>query len=116
MLPDRCAPSHPGVAERIRRGFLDRAVVADLTEWGSECDRPEKILDLLVADRRSLLPWLEDVPVITDDHPYTEFPLWRALLRGVDYHALLNGELLRRQLMTASENPASSRTESEEIQ
>ncbi len=105
-----------GMAEKIRRGFLDRAVVADLAEWGSECDRPEKILDLLVADRRKLLRWLADVPVITDDHPYTEFPLWRALFGAVDYGTPLSGEILRRQLMTPSENRSSSRTESDEVQ
>lgn len=109
-----CRPIQ-GVAERIRRGFRDRAVVADLKEWGSECDRPEKVLDLFVADRRRLASRLDDVPVITDDHPYTEFPFWRALSQTVDYSKRLSGESLRRQLATASENLPTLPPESEKI-
>jgi spermidine synthase len=90
------------IAERVRRGFRDPAVAADLAEWDHSCDQPEKILDLFLGEGRDLAPLLADAPVITDDRPYTEFPLWRALLGRGDYYSPLNGERLRRQLMDRS--------------
>lgn len=86
------------IAGRIRRGFKVPAVVEDLREWGDECASPEKVLDLLIADRATLVPWLSDAVAISDDHPYTEFPLWRAVLGTTDYYVPFNGERLRRKL------------------
>jgi spermidine synthase len=67
----------PDVAARIRRGFDDPAVVADLNEWDHQVDTPGKVLALYVCGRDGLLNATGDAPIITDDHPYTEFPLWR---------------------------------------
>jgi spermidine synthase len=90
------------VAEKIQRAYDQPAVVADLVEWGSECDRPDKVCDLFVADDRALRAWLSDARVITDDRPYTEFPLWRALFdRGGAYHRQLTAPGLRQYLKAA---------------
>ncbi len=70
---------HPlhDVEARIRRGFKDPAAVADLVEWDPRCDRPGKVLALRLCDRDELLKFTSGSPIISDDHPYTEFPLWR---------------------------------------
>jgi spermidine synthase len=67
------------VPAKIAGLYQSPAVVADLTAWGNEYDRAEKILALRVCDDKRLRPLVEDVPVITDDRPYTEFTLWRFL-------------------------------------
>jgi hypothetical protein len=37
------------------------------------------LLSLLLLRPEELKRFVGDAPVITDDHPYTEFPLWRML-------------------------------------
>ena len=82
-------PSYPGflligthrpltdVDARVRRGFDDPVTVADLTEWDNSCKTPAQVLALRLCDRNALLNFTSDAPILTDDHPYTEFPLWR---------------------------------------
>jgi hypothetical protein len=65
---------------------------------GPECDSPDKVLQLYLADRPRLLELVADAPVITDDRPYTEFPLWRAVFRPPGYREDLDGPRLRRLL------------------
>jgi spermidine synthase len=87
-----------GVERKVRDGFRNPAVVADLVEWGRECDSPEKVLGLYLADERPLRGLLADAPVITDDRPYTEFPLLRTLRGGSRYYEVLNAPRLRQEL------------------
>lgn len=89
-----------GIADKIRQGFREAVVVADLVEWGAECDRPEKILALQIAETSRLRALVANAAIITDDRPYTEFPLWRALFGWGGYHRKLNGPRLR-QLLTS---------------
>ncbi len=84
--------------EKIRKGYGQAAVVADLLEWSNVCDRPEKILDLYVAEGQDLRGFVSSSPVITDDCPYTEFPLWRALFAQAEYHQQLTGRRLQEVL------------------
>ena len=67
------------VDARVRRGFSDPVVVKDLVEWDRSCETPEKVLSLRLCDRETILDFTSDVPAVTDDHPYTEFPLWRLI-------------------------------------
>ncbi|HEV3259044.1 MAG TPA: fused MFS/spermidine synthase [Gemmataceae bacterium] len=83
------------VGTKIRRAYGDPAVVADLLEWGREFDRPEKVLGLHVADKQQVRDFVGGVPVISDDRPYTEFPLWRALLNKEDYEQEFSARTLR---------------------
>ncbi|MDR3632839.1 MAG: fused MFS/spermidine synthase [Isosphaeraceae bacterium] len=92
------AQDFPDIERNVRAGFREPAVLADLEEWGRECDRPEKVLSLYLADEVKLRPWLRDTPDISDDRPYTEFPLWRALRRDMAYSVLLDGAKLGREL------------------
>jgi spermidine synthase len=63
---------------RIEQGFADRAIVKDLLEWDETCATPEKVNSLWLCDRDELLRFCGDAPIISDDHPYTEFPLQRS--------------------------------------
>jgi len=83
------------VGPKVRRAYQNRAVVADLLEWGREFDRPENVLALHVADKEQLRDFVAGVPVITDDRPYTEFPLWRALLDKGEYEQGFSAYTLR---------------------
>jgi spermidine synthase len=89
------------VETRVRRGFTDPATVADLIEWDNSCDSPEKVLSLQVCDRDALLEFTSDSPIVTDDRPYTEFPLWRMKERGLEYWRSLDATNLRRWLLTS---------------
>jgi spermidine synthase len=87
--------SRPEVGARIRRGYTERAAVADLREWTTLYDTPDQVINLFVADGEQLQPFLADVPIITDDHPWTEFPLGRVLLRGDAYAESLDPARMR---------------------
>ena len=89
------------VEGRVRRGFADPATVADLIEWDNSCDSPEKVLSLQVCDRDALLEFTSHSPIVTDDRPYTEFPLWRMNGRASTYWQLLDATDLRRWLLTS---------------
>ncbi len=83
------------VERKIRAGFQDAKAAADLREWGPECDGPEKVLALFLAEGDAIRDLVAAAPVITDDHPYTEFPLWRAWLGSDDYLPLFGAPQLR---------------------
>jgi spermidine synthase len=88
-----------GIAQKVHKAFETApAVTADLVEWGGECDRPEKVLALYIGDEQQLRPLVSDAPIITDDRPYTEFPLWRAVSGRGEYYRILNGPELRKRL------------------
>ncbi len=99
-----CRQEMRGLAEKVSRGFGDAQVVADLTEWGTECDSAEKVLGLYIADERGLRGFVAGAPVITDDRPLTEFPLWRALSREGEYLEELNAPRLRELLPGRAES------------
>ncbi len=70
---------HPitDVESKIRAGFKDSTVVADLIEWDETCSSPERIMALYLCDRQALLDFTQGSPVVSDDRPYTEFPMFR---------------------------------------
>lgn len=78
------------VPAKVRKLYDIPAIAADLREWGDGLDRPEKILDLYVSDGGALRSVCEHAPLITDDKPFTEFPLWRMLESGGEYHTMIN--------------------------
>ncbi len=55
--------------------------IDDLGTWkgGVDYTRPENLEKLYLTDAAGLARMVEGVPSVTDDHPYTEFPLWRRL-------------------------------------
>jgi spermidine synthase len=57
--------------------------IEDLHEWRTSGDytRPENLEKLYLTDAAGLREMVEGYRPVTDDHPDTEFPLWRFLLR-----------------------------------
>jgi spermidine synthase len=53
--------------------------IEDLGEWDPAFRSPEVLKGLYITDAAGLKPLLANVPDVTDDRPYTEFPLWRQL-------------------------------------
>ena len=74
------------VEAKIRRGMQEKSAYADLVEWGDEFDSAEKLMDLYLGDERDFRRFVGDVPAVTDDHPYLEFPLWRMMFHMDDFY------------------------------
>jgi spermidine synthase len=88
-LRDSAAPD----MRRLRQPQDEAAILADLNEWDRlfpELDALKKLL-LLSPEQVALLG--RGVPVITDDRPYTEFPLWRSMFDPA-YRAILTARQL----------------------
>jgi spermidine synthase len=60
------------VAKRLSR-------VEDLKEWDATYGSEEGLKDLFLLNTWELSTLVAAFPELTDDEPYTEFPLWRAL-------------------------------------
>ncbi|MEI6128139.1 MAG: fused MFS/spermidine synthase, partial [Pseudomonadota bacterium] len=73
----------PDAAELdVRRFFVppaDPDILADLNEWDAFFPTLDALLKLLILSPAQVSILDKGVPVITDDTPYTEFPLWRSL-------------------------------------
>ena len=62
---------------RFKAAASDPAIMADLREFDDDLPSPERIPGQLVLDPRQLAAFVGKAREITDDRPYTEFPLWR---------------------------------------
>lgn len=63
--------------ERFRRAYQDKDILNDITEWDTLVSTPEAMLGLYLLSPAELSAFVRGEPIITDNHPYTEFPLWR---------------------------------------
>jgi spermidine synthase len=63
--------------ERLKAAFAERDIVDDLGEFDTSCVSYDQLIQLLVIDERNIGNVTSDAMIITDDYPYTEFPLWR---------------------------------------
>ncbi len=84
------------VEQKIYRAYENLNMRSDLIEWELTCGRPEQLLEAFVAHGDEVRKLYADVPAVTDDRPYTEFPLWRAI--GNPHPAELTGDRLRQRL------------------
>ena len=64
---------------RVRNLYRNPILLADLVEWDYSVDTPERLLALQICDHRGVARLAGDALIISDDHPYTEFPLWRVV-------------------------------------
>jgi spermidine synthase len=94
-----------GLRERIRKLYGQSLILADLREWGSELDQPEKILDLYLSDERELSAFVAGSEILTDDTPYTEFPFWRSRQNPEEYRQLLTPAIFREFLKARAVHP-----------
>ena len=63
---------------RFREALSDKMVEADINEWEPQPVQPEDIGNMFLLDAAMLGLFTKDALVITDNNPYTEFPLWRS--------------------------------------
>jgi spermidine synthase len=73
----------------------DAAVMHDMNEWSLMFKSPVDMLNLLILDRQQLEKIVAKDKVISDNHPYTEFPMWR-LKFDPEERVVLNAPLLRK--------------------
>ncbi len=62
---------------RFHQIFRNREFLADINEWDNSISSAYALQNLLILNEHELAEYLEGVPIITDNYPYTEFPLWR---------------------------------------
>jgi spermidine synthase len=63
----------------FREALSDSSVAQDLNEWEPRKVRPEDMCGMFLLDASMLEQFTKTAKVITDNNPYTEFPLWRSL-------------------------------------
>jgi hypothetical protein len=56
--------------------------IKDLGEYDNSCVSPQQLYHLLLWNKDKVEKVGRDGVLITDNFPYTEFPLWRYLIRG----------------------------------
>lgn len=62
---------------RFRQASENQKFMDDINEWDTLLPSAEAITDLFLLNATELREYLRDVPIVTDNYPYTEFPLWR---------------------------------------
>ncbi|MBN1405780.1 MAG: fused MFS/spermidine synthase [Candidatus Omnitrophica bacterium] len=65
--------------EKIKNAFENKKLLNDLREYDNSCTTLSQLLNLLIMDSAAINEYTKGSPVITDNFPYTEFPLWRYL-------------------------------------
>ncbi|MHC4417077.1 MAG: spermidine synthase, partial [Planctomycetota bacterium] len=66
---------------KIEQAFRNPRLVKDLSEYDSSCVTSSQLLNLLLLqDKDHIEDAIRNASIITDNFPYTEFPLWRYLL------------------------------------
>jgi len=63
--------------------------IDDLREWTNVYSDESQLQSLYLMDAKELGRLLSDVPVVTDDRPSTEFPLWRFLWNPTGWRMLV---------------------------
>ena len=56
--------------------------IQDLSEWDHRLQDESLLRQLYLMGPVDFSSLTQDFPEVTDDHPYTEFPLWRGVLTG----------------------------------
>lgn len=56
--------------------------IPDLSEWEAIYQDEAILANLYLLGPNELRGLVKNLPEVTDDHPYTEFPLWRGVLTG----------------------------------
>ena len=87
---DQNDKSLSALAEKLSR-------IEDMGEWDHIYRDPEYLKLLYIMGSKELDAMVKGVPVITDDHPYTEFPIWRGVLS--DKVPILDSDKVRIMLL-----------------
>jgi spermidine synthase len=81
-----------GIA-RFREALGSASIEADLNEWEERPLTPEAVQSLYLMGPEALRIFTSGAAVITDNNPYTEFPLWRSI-SDKTYHYTLDARWL----------------------
>lgn len=66
---------------KIEQAFTNPKLLKDLSEFDNSCTTSSRLLNLLFLQKKDRIENItRDALIITDNFPYTEFPLWRYLL------------------------------------
>jgi len=65
-------------SNRFINADKNNEVMKDLNEWEMLFKSSANLLDLKIMSSEELKKCVENSRVITDNYPYTEFPLWRS--------------------------------------
>lgn len=84
-----------GLRARAADPALGAIARADLIEWDATFPDPRYLEQLQVLGPKQFAAFTAGSEVITDDHPYSEFPVWRAQ-HDPAYRILLTGDYLSR--------------------
>ena len=68
----------------IQKLFRNKQVFADMTEYDDALSTPEKLFRFYLADADRVRHRTAKYPMVTDNNPYTEFPLFRYFLFNKD--------------------------------
>ena len=79
--------------QRFRNAAMDETIMSDLHEWDKVVSVPEDMLKLKIMDSKELALFLEGVKEVSDDRPYTEFPIWRKM-NNPEYSVILDAGLV----------------------
>jgi spermidine synthase len=67
---------------KIERAFTNPRLIEDLSEYDNVCATSSQLLNLfMLRDGDDMDGITKTASIITDNYPYTEFPLWRYLFR-----------------------------------
>lgn len=65
--------------QNIQKTFTDPNIINDLSEYDDSCVTPQQLNHLLLWNKDEVEKVGRDGVLVTDNFPYTEFPLWRYL-------------------------------------
>ena len=66
--------------EDIKKLVKRLSAIPDLSEWQGYYKNENVLKNLYLLGPDAFSKLVKNVPEVTDDHPYTEFPLWRGVL------------------------------------
>jgi len=66
--------------DRFHRAFENKKFLEDINEFDKSVYSGDALADLFILNETELVEYLRNVPIITDNYPYTEFPLWRSII------------------------------------
>jgi spermidine synthase len=84
------------------------SAIEDLGEWSRTYRDPKKLRDLYLTDGAGLGRLVAQARAVTDDNPYTEFPLWRQLFLPTR-RRVLSASQVRTWLESGEQHSAASR-------
>jgi spermidine synthase len=85
----------------LRRSLAQQiSAIPEMNEWTKTYTDRDILFDLYLLSPGGLATMLRHVPLLTDDHPLTEFPLWRYFFDD-HFHKEFNANTIRKYKLTA---------------